>query len=320
MFAKRIDASTGWPRGLASFGAFHRAEVILLGLLAVLLATCILVAALRGQAVAWSSFAPAIAMSLMLVAVGLYARVVKTAERLSLGVIGLGVFMAFTGTVSILAYTIFPFVNPMIDHHLIAWDAALGFSWLGFVDFMAGYPLLSRALGYVYMSSLLQIVAVIALLAWLNRTVDLHRFLIVGFVLMFVTLSIWTLFPSIGPTGYLMVPAEVQAKIGLVTTNEVGAVLLRWAYEGNAVITAEIVTGVVAFPSFHIGMACMVAWFCLRTPACVPALVLNALMVPATIVQGGHHLVDILAGIAAFGLCLWVTCRIVPRPKPVLAP
>jgi PAP2 superfamily len=313
MFAKQIKTRTVLPEGLARYGALYRAEVILLGLLGVLLAASVLVAALRDQAVQWSSFAPGIVLSLILIAVGVYARVAMGAERLSLGVIGLGVFMAFTATVSILAFTLFPFTHPMIDLMLIDWDAALGFSWLAFVEFMAGYPLPSRMLAYVYMSSLPQIVAVIALLAFLRRTTDLHRFLLVGFVMMFATLLVWWNFPSIGPTGYIAVPADIADRIGLVTTNQVGATLLRWAYEGNALITTDIVTGVVAFPSFHIGMACMVAWFCRRTPAFWPALVLNTLMIPATIVQGGHHLVDILAGMATFGVCLWVTCRIVPR-------
>ncbi|MES2142815.1 MAG: phosphatase PAP2 family protein [Pseudomonadota bacterium] len=314
MFARRIDAQSDWPAVQACGRALHRAEAILLGMLAALLVASVAVAALRQQAVQWSDFAPAIGISLVLIAVGIYARIVKNAERLALGVIGFGVFMAFTGTVSILAFTIFPFANPMIDRELIAWDATLGFSWLGFVEFMSGYPMFSRALGYVYMSSLAQIVAVIMLLAFLRKGTELHRFLMVGFVMMFVTLIIWTLYPSIGPTAYIAVPPRIQAEIGLVTTNQVGATLLRWANEGNALITADIVTGVVAFPSFHIGMACMVAWFCRATPAFVPALAINLLMVPATILQGGHHLVDIFAAVLTFGLCLWIACRIVPRP------
>jgi PAP2 superfamily len=314
MFAKRVDMSAARSKGVSFAAALCRAEMILLVLLAMLFATCILMAAVRSQAVAWASFAPAIGISLVLVAVGLYARVAMAAERLSLGVIGLGIFMAFSGTVPILAFTMFPFVNPMIDHHLIAWDASLGFSWIGFVEFMSGYPAFSRILGHVYMSSLPQIALVIALLAFLRRPTELHRFLLVGFVMMFATLLFGTLFPSIGPTAYVTVPADIQAKIGLVTTNDVGASLLRWGREGNAVITIEIITGVIAFPSYHIGMACMVAWFCRGTPASLPALVVNALMIPATILQGGHHLVDIFAGLANFGLCLWITCRIVPRP------
>ena len=39
----------------------------------------------------------------------------------------------------------------------------------------------------------------------------------------------------------------------------------------------------------------------------------NLLMVPATLVHGGHHLVDLLGGVAVFAACLWLAHRAVPE-------
>jgi hypothetical protein len=284
----------------------------------VLILASVTAAAFRGQAVQWSAFAPGIAMCFAMIGIGLYVRHFKPAPRIALGTIGLGVFMAFSAIVSILAYTIFPFVNPMIDQRLVAWDAQLGFSWLGFLESMAAYPLISKALGYIYLTSLPQIMGLIALLSYLNRPTELHRFLLVGFVTMFFTLAFWWAFPSVGPTAYFPVPPALEAQLGLMTNTQSGANLLRWATDGNAIITPDIVTGVVAFPSFHIVMACMVVWFSWRTVVFVPTLLVNLAMIPATILQGGHHLVDIVAGIGTFGLCLWLTCKLVPRPTLAL--
>ncbi len=294
----------------------YRAEMVLLGLLLGLLGTCLAAAAYRDQAVHWAEIAPAIVGCFALIGIGMYLRTVKQALRLAMGVIGFGVFMAFSAIVSILALTVFPFANPMIDETLMTWDARLGFSWLAFVESMSGYPMASLVLRYVYLSSLPQIVGLVAVLAMLHRPVDLHRFLLVGFLAMFATLAFWTLYPSVGPSAFVAVPAEIEARLGLVTNMQAGANLLHWAREGHAVITPEVVTGVVAFPSFHIVMACMVAWFSWRTPVFGIALVLNLAMVPATILHGGHHLVDVLGGIATFGIVLWASCRLLPRMRP----
>jgi hypothetical protein len=296
-------------------GLFIVAEWLLLGLVAAISVSAVASAALAHQVVDWLAFFPAFGASIALVLIGAYVRVRKNMPRLALGTIGFGVFMCFMGSIAIFIFTLFPLVHPLIDPTLISIDAALGYVWPDFVQAIGRYPMFGKALGYVYLSILPQMVAVIILLAFLNRPRDLHRFLMVGILCLIVTVAIWWLFPSIGPAAYSTVPPAVQAKIGLVVNAEYGAELQQLAAQGLAVITLDRIIGVIAFPSFHMVMACMAVWFTRRTFIFVPALLLNMAMVPATLSHGGHHLIDLLGGVATFAACLWMVTRIIPDEK-----
>jgi membrane-associated phospholipid phosphatase len=316
MFAKRVDTPSAWPKVFGFVGAVHRAEGILLAMLCALLLACFVAAGWRHQAVEWSSFAPAIAICFALIGIGLYLRVVKQTPRLGVGVVGFGIFMAFTGTVSILAYTMFPFIHKRVDLQLIDLDAKLGFVWLDFVEKIASVPNLGWVLRLVYQTSLFQMLFVIVLLAFLNRPTDMHRFLLTAIIAMMVTLLIWWRWPSVGPPGYVNIPQDLASQSSLMADHAVGLMLVGWANEGVSIITPDIVTGTVSFPSYHLIMALLVVWFTWRTIFFAPILVLNTTMIPATILHGGHHLIDLAGGIMTFGLCLWFTCWLVPRPRP----
>jgi hypothetical protein len=271
---------------------------------------------LRGQSIAWTAFLPVFVACGLLVVIGTYLRARKGAPRLALGVIGFAVFMGFTAAVSIFIYALFPLSAPLIDLALIRADAALGYDWVAFVSGLADWPAFGTALGYVYRSSLVQIIGVVVLLAWLGRATELYRFQLVGMVSVAVTVLIWNSFPSLGPAAWASVPAEVQDRIGLVVDAGYGAELRRLAQDGPQVISPDRVIGVIAFPSFHMVMACMVVWFTRATPLFLPALVLNLAMVPATLSHGGHHLVDVIAGVLLMGLCLMVVRRALPSAGP----
>jgi hypothetical protein len=288
-------------------------ERLLIALLAALLAATVAVTAMRGQAVDWQSFATGIGAAVCLIGIGIYMRAAKGAVCMALGAIGFGVFMAFSGMIAILIFALFPFVNPVIDLQLMAIDAQLGYIWPDFVERMAYWPWVGIALGHVYNSSVPQVALTIIILAAMNRSTDLHRFLFVGILTMAVIVPIWVIWPSVGPSAYVTVPADIQSRIGLVFDADQGVHLAALARNGLAVITPDQVNGVIAFPSFHMVMALMVAWFCWATPARWPALLLNAAMVPATLSHGAHHLVDLMAATVLFFACVWVASRVIPQ-------
>jgi PAP2 superfamily len=310
-----LNISTGSKTQATPSGRFMPAEWLLLGLLAAICVSGVASAILAQQAVDWLAFFPAFGASIALMLIGAHVRARKNMPRLALGTIGFGVFMCFMGSISIFIFTLFPLEYPLIDLALISTDAAIGYVWVDFVQAISHYPIFGKALGYVYLSSLPQMVAVILLLAFLNRANDLHRFLTVGVLSLIVTVAFWWLFPSIGPAAYSSVPPAVQAKIGLVVNAEYGAELRQLAADGLAVITLERIIGVIAFPSFHIVMACMVVWFTRRTLAFTPALLANIAMVPATLSHGGHHLIDVVGGVVTFAICLWIVIWMLPDVK-----
>lgn len=274
----------------------------------------VIIAVVMQRQVNWPPFLVGYAATLGLAAIGGYVRQVKTAPRLALGLVGTAIFSGFTAVSSVFIFALFPLANPLIDPLLINVDAALGYHWPSLIAWLAEYPWFARALGYVYHSSLLQILLTILLLASLSRELALHRFLAVGIVTLILAVAIWWLAPSVGPSAFQMIPEADRAATGLYYNPAYGEFLRSLAEIGPRQISPEVITGVVAFPSYHMIMALMVVWFTRGTAAFFPAALVNTAMVPATLSHGGHHLVDVFGGLVVFALGVWLSNRLI-RPQ-----
>ena len=252
--------------------------------------------------------------ALALVGVGGYLRARKDSPRLALGLIGFALYMGFTLVSGLFIFSLLPLPHPLHDERLIVIDAALGYQWSGFVTWLADFPMIAQALGYLYRSSLSQLLLVILVLAWSSRQIDLHRFLLTGMLSMIITVSIWWLWPTIGPAGFQELPDHGHKATNLFSRPGYGDHLKDLIEYGPAVITPEAIIGVVAFPSYHMIMACLVVWYSYRTILFFPATLAGAAMIPATLSHGGHHLVDLLAGVLVFLLVAWVSSRLIRHP------
>jgi PAP2 superfamily len=145
--------------------------------------------------------------------------------------------------------------------------------------------------------------------------VVLHRFLLVGIVTLILAVGIWWIIPSVGPSAFQPIPEADRIATGLYYSPAYGDFLRSLVEVGPRRISPEIITGVVAFPSYHMIMALMVVWFTRGTLAFLPAALVNTAMVPATLSHGGHHLVDLIGGLAVFALGVWIANRLI-RPQP----
>jgi hypothetical protein len=288
------------------------AECALVSFIFAISLLCMLYVKVRHQAVDWRDFLPDISVALELILVGIFIRKSKYLPRLATCIIAFGLTVCFLVACGILTMTILPFANPMVVRELLLADAAIGFSWVDSVNYLAGFPRFGIALHFVYLSILPQVAFVIVLLAFLRRDLQLHRFLTVFFLSMTATSAVWWLFPSVGPAAYGMVTEAVQQKILLVANAEYGAKMWRYATQGNLIISKSEMAGVIAFPSMHIVMTCMAVWFSWRTWAFVPLLGLNLAMPVATVLQGGHHVMDIFGGILVFGACVFCANQLIP--------
>lgn len=278
------------------------------GLLAVALAV------VMQRQVNWPPFLGGYFGTLGLAAVGGYVRQAKGAPRIALALVGTAIFTGFTAVSSVFIFALFPLPNPLIDPVLIELDAAVGYDWSSLVAWLAGYPGLALVLGYIYASSLVQILLTIILLAALSREIALHRFLFVGILTLILAVAIWWLVPSVGPSAFQSIPEADRLATGLYYNPAYGAYLRDLVEVGPRVISPEVVTGVVAFPSYHMIMALMVVWFTRGTFAFLPALGTNIAMVPATLTHGGHHLIDLIAGLIVFAFAVWVAGRLIRHP------
>lgn len=271
------------------------------------------IALLLWREVNWPPFLAGFFATLGLAVIGAYARQAKGTPRLALGLIGVAIFMGFTAVASVFIFALFPLPRPLIDPALVAFDAQVGYHWPSVVAALAQYPAFAKAVGLLYHTSLPQIMLTILLLAALRRQTDLQRFLMVGILAMIIAVGIWYIWPSVGPSAVHQIPEDVRLATGLYFDPAYGAYLRKLVEVGPSRISPEMITGVVAFPSYHTVMACMVVWYTWRTPAFLVALLANILMPLSILTHGGHHLVDVVGGIVTFALSV-LLARVIVRP------
>ena len=297
-----------------SYVRFLPAEALMLVFIGVFGLLAVALAFGMQRQVNWPPFLAGYAATLGFAAIGGYVRQAKGTPRLALGLVGISIFMGFTAVSSVFIFALFPLPNPLIDPTLIQIDQVFGYHWPDLIAWMAEFPSVSQALSYVYHSALPQILLTIILLAALSRDLVLHRFLLVGIVTLLIAVAIWWMIPSVGPSAFQQIPEADRLATGLYYSPAYGAFLRSLVEIGPPQITPEVITGVVAFPSYHMVMALMVVWFTRGTAAFMPAALLNTAMVPATLSHGGHHLVDLFGGLAVFALGVWIANRLI-RPN-----
>jgi hypothetical protein len=310
-FLFKSEASPG-PEAVSNtrYGLFA-AEIGLVAIILGLLVATVLRDVARPSVVDWGGFAPTIAATLALIALGGFIRVRRNMRQLSAFAVSFGIFTGFSTVVAIFIFQVFPFQRPTIDQSLIAIDAALGYDWPTFLMLLAEWPAFGRLLGWVYSAAIPQLIVVIVGLAILGRERALHRFLWVGVGGMAVTVGLWQFLPSLGSSPYHDIPQSVSA-IGLVVDANYAERLLRYAAEGVPVIRPGVLIGVIAFPSFHMFMALLGFWFARGTVLFAPMAVVSLLMVPATLGHGGHHLSDLIASVILFSCLAAAAARFLP--------
>lgn len=294
-------------------GGLHRPEWLLVCLIIAVGLTSVLLSHVKDQPVAWGAFAISFVPAFGLLLVGLYLRGPKAAPRLSQLAIANAIYIGFSGVIAILIYLRFPIAVPLIDPQLAQMDAWLGFSWEEFVTWLAQYPAFGSFLAPVYLSSLPQLFILIGILAFAGRAVRLNQALITGILSLCFTVGFWWIWPSVGPSAYIFVPAETADAIGLFHGPELGAKLAKLVSEGTPLIHPGDIMGTIAFPSYHTVMMLVVVWFLRGMWLFWPALAVNMLMVPAILSHGGHYLVDVLGGLIAFALAASIAAWLLPE-------
>ena len=297
----------------------HPVERLLAQSTLVLLAVCLVLIVWKGTAIGWGAYGACVLLSAAAVAGGLYYRLRRNEPALANALIGVGLFSPFSFLVVVFNYLQLPISGPTIDPTLIAIDAALGFHWPHFVAWFADWPLLSLALKAVYASTLFQMITVIVVLAFVGRTQRLHATLLSVMLTSVAIVAFWTFLPSLGTTVHFPLPAAVEAAVQPFVGTSYGVELLRIAANGPALIHPAEVKGLIAFPSYHIGLACICTW-AMRDVAGWRwvFLTVNAAMFPATVLHGGHHLIDLPGGVVLFVLGTLVVARLMPKLTPIV--
>ncbi|UHS56607.1 phosphatase PAP2 family protein [Agrobacterium vaccinii] len=266
----------------------------------------------KGVRTDWAGYAVPFFGSMLLIVGGQYYRTYRGEERLALALTASGLFIIFTLVASIFNYLLLPIRSAPVDLTFVRIDSIFGYSWPEAVAIAAQWPLVTKVLFFVYFSSLPQLAFVVLLLSFSGKEQYLWHFLLTGVLGVIGCIAVWAMFPTFGPSTLYKLSPEILSAIDLGVTPEYGAELLLLGRDGPGYLSPSHVLGLIGFPSFHTVMACMSAVFLARFRMAAPvALLLNAAMVPAILVHGGHHLSDVFGGIAMFALAYWISGKLV---------
>lgn len=201
-----------------------------------------------------------------------------------------------------LCYSIgYPLRDPLLAHA----DAAIGFNWGSWSNFLHAQSLLKRILSLSYNAHHWEPTAVIVLSAILKRRERNAEFLMSLCVAIALTLVITTFVPAIGPGDALGLKPEPAPIIRALQVSP-GEHILRY-------------TGIVSFPSFHAAMAVLFAYACRGMWLIFPAAIgLNALMIIGTPYEGDHYVVDVIAGIVVAVVAVVVTRQVLSAQRDKL--
>jgi len=229
-----------------------------------------------------------------------YVRQGREAWMLSEVILVIFLMILFTNVASPSQYLAVAIGRPLIDPWLAGADSLLGIHVPDLNAWTAARPLLAKLLVLSYHTLMLQFIGTVIVLGVVYR--DLERLWEYAFHFHFCLV--------VTALSLAIIPAEcVFTHLGfdplLVQTRFI-AHFEGFRSGAMTVIRWDELEGLISMPSFHVAGGLMVTWVLRghRIPFSV-ALVLNLLMIAATVMCGAHYFVDLLATIGLFALSVF---------------
>lgn len=294
------------------------AELFLFRITFTVLAIDAMLILLHPAKVAWGSYAVLGLLVMLFLGLGSWYRHSGRSRELGSAITTVGIFILFSNSVSLLNYLLTPNSRPLIDDWLIRMDTLLGYSWPQIIAWAADYPLISQAMRLAYNATLIQVAVLIIALVFTNRIRHLHAFTLSLSISGLIAVIFWAFFPSLGPSAYYQVPKDILLRVHPVVSTEYRATILSHFKHGSSIISPDEIRGMIAFPSMHIVMAGLSLLFSRPMKwLFFPYLAIVIMVIPGVLVHGGHHLVDIPAGLTLMVLALMATGKVMTLGYPV---
>jgi hypothetical protein len=258
-------------------------------------------------------------MSLALLAGGLYYQNRRAEPELAAMLMGASFLCLFSAAASVLNYFLLTLHGPRIDDILLAADLAMGFDWYRMMVAMAQHPLLNEIFFRIYNMVLPEIALVMVALAWSGQVEKVYRYCLALGLGALIAIAVWAIVPSLGAKSLYTLPPEVTSRLTLSVTCDYGKALVALFQNGPGFITPSDLRGLIAFPSYHGVLALIMAWYgwhlrWLRWPL----LLLNAVIIICSPIQGGHHMVDLLGSFPVAALSIFLAARFAGAAEPAL--
>jgi hypothetical protein len=194
---------------------------------------------------------------------------------------------------------------PLQDANLLAIDRALGFDWAAYVRFVDGHPALAAWLNYGYTMIRWPIFAIPVVLAATQRYQRIEEFTFAFGAALIATTIVSGLVPAFGVFQQIgLDPATIQ-HLNLQPYLDQLRDLPPTRDGALRHLDLMGLGGIVTFPSFHAASAVLYAWALWPVRWIRPiAAVAFAAMLAATPINGGHYLIDVIAGSAIAALAI----------------
>lgn len=215
----------------------------------------------------------------------------------ALGVMGLNGYMMVWSLGLLCAINL-----PLADDLLLKSDAALGFHWRAFSLLFVDQDMIIFWLRKIYASIQWQPMLLIVILCIKHHYKNCWIFVNAWVASLAITIFLFPFFPAKAAFFYFHVP---NAKAYVADFYPIMEALRNGSIR---TIGAPTMKGMVTFPSFHAASAICLGWgFSKLKWLRWPFLLLNLVMLLATIVIGGHYLVDLIAGVVIACGAIWIS-------------
>jgi membrane-associated phospholipid phosphatase len=201
--------------------------------------------------------------------------------------------------------------RPLMDSYLAAADLKLGFNWPHFVAWVNGYPLLDRALVEAYRALGRQVPFLFLLFAIPGRASRASELVALIAVASLMTGVLMAAVPAADAYAFFGPPRSLFSNFtgsgGLSHLETLRQLRSGSAFELNVFHAI----GLASFPSFHATLGLLILYSLRHNRFLLAVLgIVNAAMFVSTIPEGGHHLIDVIAGaavaIATIAFLRWI--------------
>jgi hypothetical protein len=244
-------------------------------------------------------------LAVVLAGGALFYEHIRKDARLAAMLAGTAFLIGMSASFSVLNYFLLTVAGHRIDASLAAIDRALGIDWPALMAFVSRYPRTNLVLELVYVSVLPQVAVLVAALGLFGRPEKIYALCLSVACAAAICIAVWTLAPSFGAFSVYELPAGVSNHLALALDGRYARELVGLLAHGPGRISPTAAKGLIGFPSYHAVLAILVAWYARELSYLRwVALAVNTVVLVATPIQGGHDVIDVLAGFAVAALAI----------------
>lgn len=229
--------------------------------------------------------------------ISLFYRYIRRDDRLFIFGNIANQMLAIAAAIGVFSYLAGGMDRPFIDAELVKIDEMMLFDWPAYIRWVDTHAPIALLLRASYLSEGPQMLAVLVLLFFYNQTGHMQRFVIAFLVTACITVIISAMMPALG--GYAFHQIDLSQYPNLHPAGAKEHMQALQQLRAHSSVISFPLKGVVMFPSFHAALALLLVYAALPIRWLQPILLLlNMLVLASTPVDGGHYLVDVLAGMA----------------------